>query len=86
MPKRRRPTKSDEIRTLLTDVFGPGDYQEIADKFASWDMGSPRGVLLWLRQYQNEGKLPTNQRGDERNGDSGNGPAGNGPGPGDGRD
>lgn len=55
---KKRPSKRDEIAQLMQDVFGPGGYDEIAQRFSEWDMGSPRGVLTWLRHYQREGKLP----------------------------
>lgn len=57
---RRTKSKQQEISELLADVFGQGgyDYSEVARRFAEWDSGSPRGVLRWLRQYQNDGLLP----------------------------
>ena len=62
----KRMTKQQEIAGLLADVFGPGDYDEAAARFASWDMGSPRGVLTWLRHYQNEGMIPKGGGNDRR--------------------
>lgn len=58
---RKRVSKAEEIRALLTDVFGPPagwDYEYVAQRLSEWDFGSPRGVLNALRGYQEQGKLP----------------------------